>query len=733
MKTTDNTEVLITSKNLESTAFSLTVNATAFDILANGLYSNKPLAIIRELACNGYDSHVAAKQDKPFVVTLPTITNPTLEIEDFGIGMSDFDIRGGVIDNITNQKISAQEIEQFPDIDYETDRYQRQTGIFNTFFCSTKSESNDFIGQMGLGCKSPYSYSNSFIVVSVFNNTKNTYFCFKDEQRIPAISLMHSEQTDQHNGMRITIPVDHNDCHLFVQAAKRCLVFFDNPPIVIDQDQNRIEIDHVNFGDQIWKWKTEPTSKSVCTIVQGGVGYDVDPSILISNNAPTADRAILYGNLYIKVPIGTVSSAASREHLQYDQTTIGNLLNVVNQVEQQVHQYFKQIIETSENWYQATITHYKLTNLVPYYQTYRAICNNYDYFKHNNIRINGMLTFTYPLQNTECYKITKFRRQVRRTTVVDENQQFALGGIDNNTKFYFALKKTVPNSELLKMLDDIDSFILFIPQSSDPNTISAEYQQLKDLFDQLGIPLSTINKKVTDRKSRAGIRQRIDDQFYLFCPEQYSAYYRGKDWKLTKIEENTVYYIPTTNKKHELKKSSLITLLYYGNVLNLFDDTKVFGLSKLDINKLKQRKVNLINVIELAIETVQKYQFSEAITTAYPSVDTIEMLFSNEFITMLPNIATQQETIFNQLTNVIRQAKTQENNKFRNSILQLAKILNIELKFNHVLTDSELTEIKNQIYTKYRLIKYLFRADINDVNQYIEMIDTTSRGTNDET
>ena len=52
--------------------------AHIFGILRNQLYSNKPLAVIREYCTNAYDAHVdAGKADEPIIITVPTHISPS--------------------------------------------------------------------------------------------------------------------------------------------------------------------------------------------------------------------------------------------------------------------------------------------------------------------------------------------------------------------------------------------------------------------------------------------------------------------------------------------------------------------------------------------------------------------------------------------------------------------------------------------------------------------------------
>src|SRR5664279_1326601 len=62
-------------------------------VLTN-LYSDAPLAVLREYSTNARDAHQAAGVDRPIEVSLPTALDPTLRVRDFGVGLSEQDILG---------------------------------------------------------------------------------------------------------------------------------------------------------------------------------------------------------------------------------------------------------------------------------------------------------------------------------------------------------------------------------------------------------------------------------------------------------------------------------------------------------------------------------------------------------------------------------------------------------------------------------------------------------------
>ena len=122
--------------------------------------------------------------------------NPMLEIEDYGVGLSH--------DQVMN--------------------------LFTTFFESTKTGSNDFVGALGLGSKSPFSYTDNFTITSVKDGIRNAYSAYKTDAGVPAIARMHTESTDAGNGVLIQIAVKTSDFNTFESNARAAFQFFDQLP-----------------------------------------------------------------------------------------------------------------------------------------------------------------------------------------------------------------------------------------------------------------------------------------------------------------------------------------------------------------------------------------------------------------------------------------------------------------------------------------------------------------------
>ena len=77
------------SGSFEESSYSIKASPKVFNILSDTLYSNKVLAVVRELSTNALDSHIEnGNPDEPFVINMPTVANPTFSVRDYGTGLS---------------------------------------------------------------------------------------------------------------------------------------------------------------------------------------------------------------------------------------------------------------------------------------------------------------------------------------------------------------------------------------------------------------------------------------------------------------------------------------------------------------------------------------------------------------------------------------------------------------------------------------------------------------------
>lgn len=270
--------------------FRIRNSAKAFNILSSGLYANKIKAIIRELSCNAVDSHVAAKkQDTPFDVHLPNQLEPWFSIRDYGTGLS----------------------------------HEQVTQIYTTYFESTKTASNEFIGALGLGSKSPFSYTDNFTVTAVQGGKKGIYSAFINEAGVPSIAQMMTEETTDPDGVEVKFSVnDRWDFDKFRQEAREVYTYFKLQPVISGYDLTIAprEYEAQDIIPGVHQYSNNRRSYGSIAIM-GNIAYPID----IPRGNDDAVFRLLNCNLEMHFGIGELDFQASREGLSYIPQTIESI------------------------------------------------------------------------------------------------------------------------------------------------------------------------------------------------------------------------------------------------------------------------------------------------------------------------------------------------------------------------------------------------------------------------
>ena len=192
--------------------FVIKQNAHTFRILSDSIYSDKPLAVVRELSCNAWDSHIAAKkEDVPFHVHLPNSYEPYFSIKDFGVGLSDSDIME----------------------------------LYCTYGGTNKDKSNDFTGGFGLGSKSPFAYTDQFTVSSIFGGSKSVFNAFIGEDGSPQVMKTSETPSTEPNGLEVKVPVEPRDFNSFRSKAQDIYPRF--PVLPLLDGVTNFQLDQVKY------------------------------------------------------------------------------------------------------------------------------------------------------------------------------------------------------------------------------------------------------------------------------------------------------------------------------------------------------------------------------------------------------------------------------------------------------------------------------------------------------
>jgi hypothetical protein len=369
MKLADRTVEIHSSGVQSANQFSIAQTSKMFKILSDSLYSDKVMAVIRELSTNAYDAHIAAGNKNPFKVTLPTQANPSFTVRDYGTGLSQEDMEE----------------------------------LYTTYGASNKNASNDFVGCLGLGSKSPFAYTKSFTTISYYNGQKLTYIAAMDENGVPSLNLVSIKNTKEPNGLEINFAVKQNDFWEFTQKSKRIYHYFRLKPIIEGgtcQSINDGSFSHNNIviegkGWKIGRLATDNTkypsshnsAGSGIVAIMGNIAYPVDSNKIVGEEKPDqpdhiqawnrafrkADvdnwknlvREILNQGLYLEVQfdIGELEMDVSREGLQYTKQVIKVLRDRTQDIYLQLKQDMSDKLADAKSLVEAYTTYYNLSDI----------------------------------------------------------------------------------------------------------------------------------------------------------------------------------------------------------------------------------------------------------------------------------------------------------------------------------------------------------------------------------
>lgn len=303
---TQNYNNIQNSENFQKNLFSIGDPSVIFDILRSKLYSDPVAAVCREIACNARDSHIEAnKADVPIEIVLPNKLSKSLIIKDFGVGIS-------------------------PD---------RAENIFIQYGKSTKRNDNTQTGGFGMGCKCPFSITDTFGIVTVFNGIKYSYSAVIDETKVGALFLLNKENTDESNSTQIIIPIKESDFLKVEDSILSITEFWTTKPI-IKNCRKELSKKEVEFNGNNWflvsknknnhSFNNSHVNNIFCLVDK--IPYYISIDSLYS----ILDKSDMYGVqyignyvLYLEFNTGDLSLSASREALYFDENTKNKLKDAI--------------------------------------------------------------------------------------------------------------------------------------------------------------------------------------------------------------------------------------------------------------------------------------------------------------------------------------------------------------------------------------------------------------------
>lgn len=615
-------------------SFSIKDSEKAFQVLSSNLYSNPIKAIIRELSCNAIDANRMKNNNDPIILSLPCEESPVFEVTDCGIGMTE----------------------------------QEVYDLYSTYFASSKDNRNDQIGALGLGSKSPFSYTKSFNLISSKNGIKNTFVAAIKGNK-PHIHKVSSEDCDPNiSGTKVSFNVNSSDFNNFYESAFHVILGLDQIPIIktgktqlnsyiydslyqrasdeFIKDLNKV-FNNNYFCDNIKSldrndlyYKTFNGTRLISELSygkfssymnifvnMGGILYYIDNNKFLNNIESEPDKKFYesYFNngsklLIIKCDLGDVSISPNRETLYYDEKTINYIVsNISNNITKKIDEDLDKLSKVS------------LYKKYIFKDMYAKILSNKKSDLYNNLSDNSkdMVDSLFEIsKNFNLYS----------------KDNFMVGIIENNYGEYNP-KCIVLNSDKINSKDIINSneLVLFISMNE------YEYNKYKTRLKDSKDGSAKINRynssKFEDKILELSNKYKDSEGLDYYNPNRY-RFFIFKESDSLNIDILNEFYdskdIITFND-YKLDKKTREKLVKEVSE----DNVKVYGKSKL---------ISLESMLDLTDEYDKVYYYLYSASNNYLYDSSVELKMSNLkkldqsnlsqlFAKLMPNINTKDFAI----------------------------------------------------------------------------------------
>ena len=692
--------------------FRIRNSAKAFNILSSGLYANKIRAIIRELSCNAVDSHVAAgKADTPFDVHLPNALEPYFSIRDYGTGLT----------------------------------HEQVTNIYTTYFESTKTNSNEFIGALGLGSKSPFSYTDNFTVTAIKDGRKGIYTAFINEQGVPSIALMMEEQTTDPAGVEVRFAVEERyDFDKFRSEAKHVYEYFKLRPVVSG---------NADFKFKDPSYKEKDIIPGVHYNEDGRTSYAIMGNIKYPIEVPNAEKALggLHGllscGLVMEFNIGELDFQASREGLSYIPETIAAIKTKLEALNGQLAIHIANEANKIDNLWERALylskrhNDYLFTQAVVKYVTdtkfelFTPQTSRWDALKQFKFDVTELVSkynivlksFTKNTSYAACSNNKPYNgyTNVNGQQVIKQEWQIRVGddvyfvvndtkiGATERAKFHWKNSKSKTHYNTVYVIEAADKnkpvhtgeFFKALMTPPEGQIFKASNLLEKERKSGMGANVTIMHLTEGARRGR----------WNSAVPMVWHDAGKADSFD----SKTTHYYLPLSGFQCLGQYSDVKELHYHLQKSGLFTGT-IYGVRKSDIEWVKLQK-NWVNLDEHIKGKLSQLGQNDVMGLVKKAIDWTDLYAYNAV-----KHVTNTDSPYVKLFNVFKDVKAEDQTR-KNSLEILCRNYKVQTQSNidpSSLIDKYNKEVEG-IYKRYPLLKNLskYSTDGQDVAEYVNLID----------
>ena len=425
------------------------------DSLIN-LYSDPIGSIVREVTSNCYDAHREKDLKVKHVIPMtveddvkwfhPSNKKPQIEFQEENILLG---IGNAFLFRDFGVGLSKKRVEE----------------IYTLFGNSTKRDNNHQIGGFGIGAKSPFSYTDTFYIISNHNGQKFSYMLYRGNDAFH-MDLLKTSDTIELNSTEVIIPINTEDSYRdiknFVKAINNQLTYFIGLEFINIEEGSgkKIKSAKIDYEDDDIAISIDQDADRYSTeeihLMVGRVRYPLNQDMIDnqinwkSENIPVA----------MKFDVGELDLVPSREAIRYTDKTKDAIKDKILTIQKTMKEVCEKELSTCSDvidWMKhasalkENSSHYGRTyDTVFSVQSYLAKMENDDTeFNLHGVKLSGSLL-------DDTYRQSRLFRGFSAMVVKRESSGSYVGG--------YKLSKSQPK------LSDLISLPIYYQKQADPDS-----------------------------------------------------------------------------------------------------------------------------------------------------------------------------------------------------------------------------------------------------------------------
>ncbi|MBT8449192.1 MAG: ATP-binding protein, partial [Gammaproteobacteria bacterium] len=298
----DQRNVLIGQKK-KTVSFGVTADPILMGMLSTGLYSKPMRTMVQEVMFNAWDAHrMADCQDRPIDIYINDTSG--LIVRDYGPGIKDDDMEP----------------------------------IYCIYGNSTKRDDDDLTGGFGLGSKSPYAYTDSFMVTSHFEQKKSMYIMNRvseENNGSPGMTTIIDSVPTEESGLLVTIPLKTESDQQRVYDYIIDLLYLSGIKANIHYNGKTKLVESDSLEPGKWIVSLDKDDRSALWAVYGGVRYRITNDEFYADEYKfVKNLSDMLGSIYIGFKPSTLTPLPNREALNLNDSTVNHIKTQLEIIEE---------------------------------------------------------------------------------------------------------------------------------------------------------------------------------------------------------------------------------------------------------------------------------------------------------------------------------------------------------------------------------------------------------------